>query len=307
MKNFLPVLILVSAFTTSDGGLAVGNLAHKLPRLAVLSLSQLPLIEVGTSSLHLLRGEVLQKSWRDDWLSRQKKYFILSSAVSASLFAGAVAHLLILSIFGIPESELLRISLGGAPQAILVGLGVGNMGGTLINGYGREYKKTKNLFENAVEAAANKNSIVIYDVNRVGMMIDSDDKGLTIVDAQRNTEVIDPELEQDLRLVILRDGLPSSLIGRIFNKSDSWSKAIMGEHAKYYRDAPIAYTYRGRNHLGVIKDIDFHAGQGTLVVYNAYDYSELRIASDKRGKPVVVDPNGDVSSKEKFRGVVFVP
>ena len=303
IKNFLPMLMFISILTTGEG-VAVGNVARKLPRLAVVSLSQLPLIEVGTSSLHLLRGEVLQKSWRDDWLSRQKKYFILSSAVSASLFAGAVAHLLILSIFGIPESELLRISLGGAPLAILVGLGVGNIGG--IMRYGVDLKEAKETFKSAVEAAANKNSIVIYDVNRVGMMIDSDDKGLTIVDAQGNEEVIDPELEQDLRLVIVRNGLPSSLIGRIFNKSDSRSKAITGEHAKYYRGASLAFTYQGKNHLGVISDVYYESGQGTLVISTASG-DELYITSGKRGKPVVVDPTTKEKSTEKFRGVVFAP
>ena len=142
------------------------------------------------------------------------------------------------------------------------------------------------------------------------MLIDSDDKGLTIVDAQGNEEVIDPEeevivpgFEQALRLVIIKNGLPSSLMGEIFT---SWSKAITSEHAEEYRDASIAFTYQGRNHLGIIKEVYFEHGQGTLVVSTASG-DKLHITSGKRGKPVVVDPYTTERSTEKFRGVVFVP
>lgn len=163
------------------------------------------------------------------------------------------------------------------------------------------------LTDSVAEAATNKNRIVIYPTsigNHLGMLVDSNDKEFAIVNIRGEKLVID---EYEARPVIIRDSLPSNLLGQIFD--NRWSKAITAEYADSYLGAYIAFTYQEKNHLGLIEEIYFDEsgqGQGTIVV-NTISGDKLHITSGKRGKPVVVDPTTNEISKEKFRGVVFVP
>ena len=283
MKRFLFAVILVPIFITGD---AFANKLSNLPRLAVLSLSQLPLNRVNTTSLLLLRRDTSPSR-----LAARKKSFMRRFGVSAALIVTAIG---LDFIFDDHPGMFLSNYLPAIPGGIAVLL---------------MWDTTEDAISMAL-ANKNENNIVTYKHDRVGMLTNSDDKGLTIVDAQGNEEVLDPELEENLlRSVIIRDGLPSNSMQRIAN---FWSEAIIVDHAEHYRGATVAFTLNGTNHLGTITSVKLSAGQeqgqgqGKLVIATVAG-DELHIISGKRGKPVVIDPNTGEESKDKFRGVVFVP
>lgn len=301
MKNFLPVLILV--ITVGQDIVFGRGMKQSLPRLSEVGFSKVAWLQDGkpllTKSLAVLPIAALDKSVRHK-LYRDKFEDISINATiggAMSVTTGAYAFFFVLArpIVESPITlpEVLGITAGYTISFVFLASATKKF---------REAGIIKDASKMIATATANQNNIVTYKHDHrihIGILRDTDE-GLTVVDALNNETAIEPEQLQ--QLVVMRDGLLSNRFmgrGNLNNISPDVPKA--------YLHNVVAYTYQGKNHLGIVRDVSFDAnGQGQIVVGNRLSGEELTITSGKRGEPVVVDADTGEQSMEKFRGVIFM-
>ena len=327
MKKFMLVLALVLT-----AGQEVALSKNKLPRLVEVRLSEImPLTEVSpTSSLAMLPTTVLQESGRDALrksIRNTREVFACAGLALCSMGSlAAVIHgattLVSYALYfpEVPGNQLLVVGtalLGGG----MLGLGFSNQ---RVTAKIEAFSAIKPALGRIEEAIANNRNLAIYksdDAYRVGMLSNAGEE-FTIVDAQGSEAAVKPE--QLVQLLAIGDELPRDVdrsINVLSNKLRQFlsyimidfrsnlylnsSTAISADFTDSYRGATLAFTYKGKNHLGTITGVNFAPdGQGELVVAIA-EGDELTITSNKLGKPVVIDPHTD--KKHHLRGVVFVP
>ena len=302
MKSFLLALVLAPI---TVHGVALGK--NRLPRLATVQIKDFTPLGSVTSlqtSMALLPIKTLEKSSRDKSYRKRLKSSVKMAATSAIIVTGTAVYKVFfdLSLSNIGTVEIYHV----------IGLGVG---------YGLSYGSTamtikeladlyriKDAFKRITKATEDENNIVIYESegeHRIGILTHAGEE-LFIVDAQGNEEAI--ESEQLVQVVAIRDGLPGGFINELMKKSKSSTSTA--RFANDYLDATLAFTYKGKNHLGTVDAVRFSSdGRGELDIVTASG-EELIISSGKRGQPVVIDANtGEMgfSKDDKLRGVLFFP
>ena len=304
MKSFLLALVLAPI---TVHGVALGK--NRLPRLATVQIKDFTPLGSVTSlqtSMALLPIKTLEKSSRDKSYRKRLKSSVKMAATSAIIVTGTAVYKVFfdLSLSNIGTVEIYHV----------IGLGVG---------YGLSYGSTamtikeladlyriKDAFKRITKATEDENNIVIYESegeHRIGILTHAGEE-LFIVDAQGNEEAI--ESEQLVQVVAIRDGLPPGNFSNWLFRNKPMSSPISARFANDYLDATLAFTYKGKNHLGTVDAVRFSSdGRGELDIVTASG-EELIISSGKRGQPVVIDANtGEMgfSKDDKLRGVLFFP
>ena len=299
MKNLSLALVLV---LTAGQCLAFGN--NRLPRLATVHIKH---FAAPGSVLLLNRSIALMSTKAQEETNFHKLYrqrlrnSVIMTAVSVMVLSGITTQALLSVPSKLFDDFLFSILATGG--IILSGLlSVRGVTGIL------ELHTVEEKLNIIAKIEKSENNIVIHsDSNNqqhIGILAHAGEK-LFVVDAQGNKQAIDPE--KFMQFVAIRDGLPPGSLSNWLFRNKPMSTPISAHYANDYLDATLAFTYKGKNHLGTISDISFAPdGQGVLKVVTSSG-AELVITSGKRGQPVVVDTNTGNKVKGKFRGVLFLP
>ena len=302
MKNLSLALVLT---LTAGQCFAFGN--NRLPRLATVQIKD---FAAPGAVLLLNRSAALMSAKAPEETNYYKLYkqrlrnSVSMTAVSGAAITGAALHALSANPSKFFDDFLFSILVTGG--VIFGGLLVVKTVTSSLDLY-----KIKEKLKTIEKITENENNIVIYsDSNKqrhIGILTHAGEE-LFIVDAQGNKKAIKPE--HYMQFITIRDGLPPGNFSNWLFRNKPMSSPISARFANDYLDATLAFTYKGKNHLGTINDIIFTTdGQGLLKVATS-EGEELTITSGKRGQPVVIDANtGEMgfSKDDKLRGVLFFP
>ncbi len=298
MKNVSLAVVLV---LTTVHGVAFGN--NSLPRLATVRIKHFAApgsVLLLNRSVALLSPKALEETSYYKLYKKKLRNSASMAAVSSAAITGAALHTL--SANPSKFFDDFHISVLVAGGVILGGfLAIKTVTSSL------ELYKIKEKLKTITKATENENNIVIYEsdgVHRIGILTHADEE-LVVVDAQGNKKAIDPK--HYMQLVAIRDGLPHGSFINWVLSNKPMSNAISADFADKYRGATLAFTYKEKNHLSTVDEVRFaDDGRGELDILTASG-EELIITRGKRGKPVVIDSNTGEMTKEKFRGVLFLP
>ena len=302
MKNLSLALVLT---LTAGQCFAFGN--NRLPRLATVQIKDFAApgaVLLLNRSVALLSPKALEETNYYKLYKQRLRNSVSMTAISSAAITGAALHTL--SANPSKFFDDFHISILVAGGVILGGfLAIKTVTSSL------ELYKIKEKLKTIEKITENENNIVIYsDSNKqrhIGILTHAGEE-LFIVDAQGNKKAIKPE--HYMQFITIRDGLPPGNFSNWLFRNKPMSSPISARFANDYLDTTLAFTYKGKNHLGTVAAVRFSSdGRGELDIVTASG-EELIISSGKRGQPVVIDANtGEMgfSKDDKLRGVLFFP